>query len=310
MSLVDEIVVKVRERIEDRKVVASLDEIKGRAADRGPLRSLKSALTGRGFCVMAEHKRLSPTGGRMNDDNLRDCVAEYDARPWVRAISVLTEHDFFDGSLKDLAKIRRKTRKPVLLKDFVVDEYQVWEAKAHGADAVLLMVSLHRDAPDRLRDLYDLATEIGLSTLVEIGWGEPDPEELVEMIPVGAEIVGINCRRFVSTTGFHLRATASQVVRKYFDTDMLAKSRELCKVRHYISKNRVAVAESGLSNAKQLKGIRDAGYHAALIGTAFLKGPASVRSRLDEFEAACQPAKTLQRRKKSVAYRAIDGARI
>ncbi len=295
MSLLEQIVGDVRDRLAERKSTTPLNELKARVADAEPTRSLKWALTRRGFCVIAEHKRCSPTGGAMNPDNLRDCVAAYDATPWIAAVSVLTESDHFKGSLDDLANIRQLTRKPLLLKDFVVDEYQVWEARARGADAVLLMAALHKNAPARLADLHALATSLGLASLVEIGMGEGDPEELVGMIPPRAEIIGVNCRKFAGRSRFRLRATASSFIRGYLSRDLLADADQLPRLRRLVPHGKLAVAESGVASSRQLRGIRAADYNAALIGTAFLKESTPVADTIREFGRAFQPQGLPQR---------------
>ena len=266
-SLIDQILIDTEHRLEERRSACSLAELKSRVRDTAPTRSLRDALSG-DFCVIAEHLRRSPTGGKMDDRNVRESLDVYDRTPWIAAVSVLTDQDHFDGSLQDLVEARSKTGKPILRKDFIVDSYQVWEARAFGADAVLLMAGLHMDCPQRLHELFSLANELGLEALVELG-GAASPAKHSNIVPREAAIWGINARRFDSTR-FQLRRFLPPSERLFLRRNQHKKYRQL------IPSGKIAVAESGVSGVKQLRSLRDLGYNAALVGRAFNRGTKTV----------------------------------
>ena len=147
------------------------------------------------FGLIAEIKERSPSVGPMRAENVTDAPDAYDESPIVAALSVLTNAHHFGMDIERLAAIRSRVTKPVLRKDFMIDEYQVREARAFGADAILLMANV-LDAP-RLAGFHDLARELGMEVLFEV-----HTEEEIALLPTDARIVGINSRKFKSTTGF------------------------------------------------------------------------------------------------------------
>lgn len=159
-------------------------------------------------------------------------------------ISVLTEEDYFHGSLTDLSQVRELTTLPILRKDFLWTEYQLIESRLHGADAVLLIVSLLNSA--LLKNLLSLAKELGLQALVECR----DREEVERALADGAQIIGINNRDL-----------------RTFDV-RLEKSLDLC---HLIPKECVVVSESGIKTAEDVKSLAGAGVNAILVGESFLR---------------------------------------
>jgi indole-3-glycerol phosphate synthase len=159
------------------------------------------------------------------------------------AISVLTEPAFFDGALEHLEAVRRVTRLPLLRKDFIVDRYQILEARAAGADAVLLIVAAL--SPQALKHLHETATGAGLDVLVEIH----DLAELPIALDAGAAIVGVNNRNLRTLT---------------VDTDVSLRAVER------IPEDVIAVAESGLKNSDDVRRLQAAGYDAFLIGERFM----------------------------------------
>lgn len=273
-------------RMEERVKVRPQNELERMIADLPPRRSLQQALSGR-FSVIAEHKRRSPSGGEMNAQNLERALSLYAETPWISAVSVLTDEDHFKGSIWDLQAARAACgERPILRKDFIVDEYQVYEACAFGADAILLMATLHGEDPDRLKRLFDLCQELQLDALLEIGMGAEDPEALAKIVPAGAKIWGINARTFGGVFG--VRAALSRLTTSLFGKDLRTHLGEHKRLRKLIPKGCLAVAESGLHHAKDLGLARNAGYDAALIGTAFLKGPKPIEEVITElgtFEA-------------------------
>ena len=255
-----------------------------------------TALNGR-FSVIAEHKRRSPSGGDMNADNVAQAFQAYAEVPWISAISVLTDEDHFKGSVQDLQRARAVTgNRPILRKDFIVEDYQVYEARAFGADAILLMATLHAEDPTRLLRLFQLAQELKLDALLEVGMGSQAPEDLAKIVPPGARIWGINARSFGGVFGF--RAALSRVTTSLFGRDIRTSLKEHSRLRALIPAGRLAVAESGIHSAADLSDACRLGYDAALIGTAFLKGPKTVQQVISElgtvpsFQAQAQVAVT------------------
>jgi indole-3-glycerol phosphate synthase len=276
MSVIDRIVANTRRRVAERRAAQPLDELRARLADAPKVRSLHAAL-GRGFGVIAEHKRRSPSGGDSNRENLAAAYETYARTPWVVAVSVLTDEDFFGGSIADLAVARTAVQKPILRKDFIIDEYQVVEARAFGADAILLMASVLFEEPELMQRLYELARSLDLDVLVELGMTERRIEDLVAVVPPAARILGINARQFATrspTSSFEPGA------RHDLPTDV-AQHRLF---RGLVPPGKLAVAESGIHRAEELAAARREGYAAALIGTAFLSGPRTIAEVVADFD--------------------------
>jgi indole-3-glycerol phosphate synthase len=250
-------------------------EVRARLRDAAPVRSFHDALA-RGFSVIAEHKRRSPSGGAMDPKNVALAYETYAKTPWVSAVSVLTDEDYFAGSLDDLSSARSKVGKPVLRKDFIVDEYQVEEARAFGADAILLMASVLVRDPPKMEALHALARSLDLDVLVEIGETERSIQELAELVPASARVVGVNARSFAAKNRDGGKADPS--ARHDLPTDV----RRHAEFRRLVAPGKIAVAESGISTAAELWQARTAGYDAALVGTAFLSGPRDVASVVAE----------------------------
>jgi indole-3-glycerol phosphate synthase len=189
--------------------------------------------------VIAECKRRSPSRGVLRSPYDPVDIAQAYARAGAAALSVLTEPTFFDGSLHHLSAIRDAVSLPLLRKDFIVDSYQLLEARANGADAVLLIVAALSDA--QLQRLHREAHELGLAALVEVH----DADEVARALAAGAEIIGVNNRNL-----------------RTLQVDTHAS--ELAAER--IPSHVVAVSESGLKNAVDLAHMRQFGYGAFLIG--------------------------------------------
>lgn len=196
--------------------------------------------------VIAECKRRSPSRGVLRVDYDAATIARGYDEAGAAAISVLTEPTFFDGSLDDLIRVRATVRVPVLRKDFIVSEYQLLEARAAGADAVLLIVAAL--SPEQLRRLHESAAALGLDAIVEVH----DQAELTVAIDAGATIVGVNNR--------NLRTLAVDV---HASEDLAAR----------MPKGILAISESGLRSADDLKRLRGLRYQAFLIGERFMTQP-------------------------------------
>jgi len=244
-DLLRTIVAATRRIVDVRRESTPLAAIERRAAAATPSGSrFESALgaTDR-VNVIAECKRRSPSKGVLAADYDPVGIAAQYEQGGAAAISVLTEPTFFDGSLEHLAAVRARVGLPLLRKDFIVDEYQLFEARAAGADAVLLIVAaLEQPA---LVALQQRASDLGLATLVEVH----DEEELTRAVDSGARIIGVNNR--------NLRTLAVDVEA----SDRLA-------VR--LPRDVIGVSESGLKSRKELDRLAAAGYRAFLIGERFM----------------------------------------
>ncbi len=251
--MLERILAQRRKRLAEESAAAPLRDVKARAKDQPPARDFRGALaSAKGLGLIAEIKRATPSKG--------DIAVNLDpaerARSYAAAgadcLSVLTERDFFKGSLDDLRAARAACTLPVIRKDFVVDEYQVWEARAAGADAVLLIVAA---LGKRTAELRAVARDAGLAALVEV-------HEEAELKFVGdAEIVGVNNR--------NLQTLAM---------DLTMMERVLPKVRAAIR-----VAESGLKSREDAMKAKAAGARALLVGEEVVK-QADPRGRIRELK--------------------------
>jgi len=274
-SLIDSIVKQVEKRLQERKRLLPMEDLRARAADakRGSL-GFREALEAKPFSLVAEIKRKSPSSGEMDPANVAEALSIYDSKASISAISILTEEDYFGGSLEDLRLARERTSKPILRKDFIVDEYQVWEARASGADAILLMAGLHQVAPGRAERLLDLAQSLGMAVLFELGMNGDSDRPIV-----GATICGVNSRRF-ETTALQVRSRLGRLIGAELSIDS-DKHRVL---RALIPEGQLAVAESGVDEPSRLRALLDMKYNAALIGTAFLKKGVKVADVARDFD--------------------------
>ena len=255
-SILANIVANTRSEVERRKAHTPLDALVARAADAPPARAFDAALRlPDRVALIAEVKQASPSRGVLIEPFDHLAIAKTYCASGASALSVLTDEHFFRGSLAFLAQIRAlpevagERPTPLLRKDFIVDPYQVHEARAAGADALLLIVAVLDDAA--LRALLALTHEVGLQALVEIH----DEAELARALDAGASIVGINNRDLRS---FH---TSLQV------TERLARALPTGKSRPAL------VSESGIFSAADVARVRDCGADAVLVGEALITAP-------------------------------------
>lgn len=239
MNTLERIVATTRAEVERRRGPLTLPPSPSSSALK-----FAEALRRPGLSLIAEHKRRSPSAGVIRADvSLEDVVGAY-MRGGAAALSVLTEEANFGGSPDDLRRARTATDLPILRKDFIVDPYQVDEAVAIGADAILLIVAALGD--EDLCELHDQASDRGLSVLVEVH----DPRELERALACGASIVGVNNR--------DLRTLE-------VDTD------RTFQLLPEVPDGVITVAESGFSAPEQLVALRDAGVDGVLIGEALMR---------------------------------------
>jgi indole-3-glycerol phosphate synthase len=247
-DLLEAIVAGTRRIVDVRQAKEPLSAVARRAERREPRPGVfRAALTRTDRTnVIAECKRRSPSRGVLRPNYDAAAIAASYAAAGAAAISVLTEPTFFDGSLDHLEAVRAVVSVPVLRKDFIVDEYQLFEARAAGADAVLLIVAAL--SVSDMRKLSDRSRELGLETLVEVH----DQDELRRAADDGADIIGVNNRN-LRTLQVDVRASDSLIER--------------------MPKGAVAVSESGLKTPEDLTRLKALGYHAFLVGERFMADP-------------------------------------
>ncbi len=247
MTILDTILDDTRRLVAERKAVVPAAALEKRAAFHAPTLSLARALRRPdGPAYVAECKRASPSEGVIRREYDPAAIARQYKQAAAAAVSVLTEPAHFRGSLDDLAAVRHAVDVPVLRKDFVVDEYQLVEARAFGADAVLLIATA-LDAP-RLADLLAAARELGLGVLVEV-YAE---DELDKLDLDAVDVLGVNSRDL-----------------KTFEVDLGRAGRVFDRLPERI----VRVAESGIRDAEAAARLRRDGADAFLVGTHFMRQP-------------------------------------
>lgn len=243
--ILDDIVAYKKEELAETKRGISLTDQKRRAADAGPPRGFGAALDAAGgIKLIAEVKKASPSKGVIRQDFDPVRIAGTYEESGAACLSVLTERKFFQGSLGYLDEIRRSVSLPLLRKDFIIDEYQIFEARAAGADAVLLIAAcLDRR---QLEDYLSLAEGLGLDVLVESHTGK----ELDRTLLAGARIVGIN-NRDLTSFAVSLQTTF----------DLLRE----------IPGDRVVVSESGITTREDVVKLEQAGVDAVLVGESLMR---------------------------------------
>jgi len=274
MSFLDEIVERKRAELEAARHVRSLDDLHKMIGDAPAVRPFADALSN-GFGIIAEIKKKSPSAGDMRPDNVTAAPAVYARSEAVRAISVLTNTSDFGMQIEDMARVKANAPQPVLRKDFIFDEYQVYEARAFGADALLLMVNVL--GKDRMQALFELTSELGMDVLFEA-----HTREEIEMIPEGAKIYGINSRKFKASNRWAL-TRALVGLNKSGDSPDLSVDLDTFSLIEHLPKAAIKVAESGLKPA-QLPQVIELGYNAVLVGTSLLKAPQGIEAMLHDFE--------------------------
>ncbi|WHS49613.1 indole-3-glycerol phosphate synthase TrpC [Rothia sp. SD9660Na] len=266
MTVLDDIIVGVREDLETRRAALPLEELKKQAAAQAPALDALAALRGAeagSVEIISEVKRSSPSKGALSDiPDPAELAAAYQAGG-AAAISVLTEERRFKGTLADLDAVRAAVSIPVLRKDFTVDEYQIWEARAHGADLVLLIVAALDD--DTLRRFLDLTHELGMNALVETH----TPEEIERAVAVGARIVGVNVRNL-----------------KTLEVD----NANFSKLAPLLPADAIIVAESGVASPEDVANYASHGAKAVLVGEALVKSGTPAET-LRDFRAAGSQAR-------------------
>ncbi|MGB9780874.1 indole-3-glycerol phosphate synthase TrpC [Caldanaerobacter sp.] len=239
--ILEEIVNLKKEEVGKKKELKSYNELLNvNAVYRG---NFKNSLNKGKVAIIGEIKRASPSKGIIKEEfDLVEIAKTYE-KAEVDAISVLTEKRFFKGEDGYIPQVKKVTTKPVLRKDFVIDEYQIYESKFLGADAVLLIVAILKD---KLKNFCDIAKQIGLDVLVEVH----EEEELETALKAGCDIIGINNRDL-----------------KTFEVDIKTTERLIKN----IPKDKIVVSESGIKTPEEVLYLSSLGVKAVLIGESFMK---------------------------------------
>jgi indole-3-glycerol phosphate synthase len=247
--ILDEIVAHNRKELENRQRSLSLAEVRRMALERPPTLDFAAALQGDRVRLIAEVKRASPSAGAIRADCDPVEIAKVYAGNGASAISVLTETKHFQGSLQDLRSIRNALgdkRIPLLRKDFLFDPYHIYESRAFGADALLLIVATL--APAQLKELLFLSHQLGLKCLVEVH----NEAELAVALKTEARIIGINNRNLDT-----LKVTLNTTKR----------------LRAFIPPDRIVVSESGIKDPEDVGMLRHLRVDAILVGEALMSAP-------------------------------------
>jgi indole-3-glycerol phosphate synthase len=247
-DVLKKIVARKHQEVAERLERFSIDDLKQQIAQASPVRgfvkSIKKKLSNGETAVIAEVKKASPSKGLLRENfNPAEIAASYEAGG-AACLSVLTDKDFFQGSEAYLKQARTACKLPVIRKDFIVDPYQVYEARAIGADCILLIVAALDD--ETLQGLYQLAGELGLDVLVEVH----DADELERALRLDLALIGINNRDL-----------------RTFDTSL----KTTVDLLEHIPDGIIVVSESGLHKPKDISMLKEHQVHTFLIGEAFMR---------------------------------------
>ncbi len=258
----DEILRLKRKELKREKKQRPLSGLRRAAEKGGQPRSFADALRSNGNVrIIGEVKKASPSKGVIKENFDHVAIAkEYEAAG-VGALSVLTEKSKFEGNLRFLKEIRKAVNLPILRKDFLLDEYHIWQARAAGADAVLLIVAILED--DELKALNELAARLGMDAIIEVH----NEEEMERALHIEPRILGVN-NRDLSTFETHLDTTSK--LKEIFDAHELSR------------KDCVFVSESGIHNSDHMRLLKKLRVDAALIGESFMRAD-SIAEKMNEF---------------------------
>lgn len=232
-----------RREVSSRKRIAPLSRLSGTMKDLPPPRDFMRTINRLPCSIIAEVKKRSPSKGRIRGDFDPLKIAALYQENGAAAVSVLTDEEFFGGNRTYLSGIREVVDIPLLRKDFIIDPYQIYETRALGGDALLLIASL---LEGQLKEYIRLAQKVGLAVLVEIH----TREELEKALAADAEIIGINNRDL-----------------KTFSTDL----RTTLKLAPSIPEDRIVVSESGINTREDIETLMQAGVHSFLVGEALMR---------------------------------------
>jgi len=241
--ILDEIVASTKKLLVERKSRTPIEMIEHAAAKQAPPRDFAEALRGQNIKLIAEVKRASPSKGLLAPNLDAASMAGTYEKSGAAAISVLTEPEYFKSSLADLEAVRAAVNLPILRKDFIVDPYQVYEARASGADAVLLIAAIL--SADEMRSLLETVHSLGMKALVEVH----NREELEQALALDPKVIGINNRNLA---------------------DFSVGLETTMELSPLIPEGKVIVSESGIHTRDDVKKLEGAGVNAILVGEALV----------------------------------------
>ena len=246
-NILEKIVATTRQKVAADRAAKPESELRAEIADATAARDFYAALAaGTDVRLIAEVKRVSPSAGLIREDFDPVAIATAYAAAGAACISVLTDEPFFQGSLDYLRAIRSNVGVPLLRKDFIIDSYQLLEARAAGADCVLLIAECV--SPTELRRLHDEAHQLGMQTLIELY----DIENLDAVLATGTRLVGVNNRDL-----------------RTFKTDL----QHTLRLRELIPADRLVVGESGIATAADVRLLGSGGVKAILVGESLMRQP-------------------------------------
>lgn len=247
MTVLDDILVKTKQTIQTDQAAVPAVELESVVASLPPCRDFHAALAaGDQVQLIAEVKRASPSAGLIREDFDPVAIAQAYQRGGAACISVLTDEPFFQGSLEYLKQVRAAVELPLLRKDFIIDRYQLLQARAAGADCVLLIAECL--SPDQLVQLHDQAVELGMQTLIELF----EPKNLAAVVATGTRLIGINNRDL-----------------RTFQTSL----QHTLDLRPKIPSDRLVVGESGIRDHDDLRKLGAGGVKAVLVGESLMRQP-------------------------------------
>jgi indole-3-glycerol phosphate synthase len=246
VSILDEIIAHKRQEVAALRRELPMEAVRGRAARTSPARDFAAAISGPPVRVIAEVKRASPSAGAIRPGADPVAMARLYEAAGAAAVSVLTDRRYFSGNADDLRAVRAAVDIPVLRKDFIVDPYQVYEARAMGADAILLIAGTVPAAD--LAALGRLAADLGMVAVFEVH----DDAHVADVIAAGARVVGVNNRDLTT-------------LRTDLDTTR--------RLRRRIPEGVLVISESGFETPDDVARVCAVGIHALLVGTALMASP-------------------------------------
>ena len=244
MSILDQIIETKKIELELNKKRNSYSNLEKLPGFSRSTNSLCKNLSNSDFGIIAEHKRKSPSKSIINEKCLVNKVVEGYTNAGVSGISILTDQKYFGGSIDDIIIARKNTKLPILRKEFIIDEYQIIEAKAIGADAILLIASCLKK--ETIKNLSECSKKLNMEVLVEIH----NLNELDKCLIDSIDIIGVNNRNL-----------------KTFEVD-IQTSKDLAK---FIPKEFIKISESGISNKKEILELKNYGFNGFLMGESFMK---------------------------------------
>ena len=246
MNILDEIVANTRSKLEDKKLKEPLDSLLSKIdMDNLEKSNFKRSLDGKSQSIIAEIKKASPSAGLISKDFDPVAKAEEYESFGASALSILTEEDYFQGNIQYLIDVKTVSNLPILRKDFIVDEYQIFESKLIGADCILLIASILND--DELKLFSELAEKLYLDFIIEVH----DKDELLRVKNYSKAIIGVNNRNL-----------------KTFEVDI----DNSIKLKKEFKESNIFVSESGIKTQKDIDKLKEHNINVFLIGESLMKG--------------------------------------